>query len=486
MRFTASKARRVALVAALSGTLAVSPVAMQPASADLSQFTSNATGFALRVTVDLSGLPSAVKDAVQSNYSAARAALPAEQQAELPVQFPFVVDQYLGRSGAEASNSATKAYSVLGDGFKTLPSLTAEAAEQSRTQTLQTISLPSVQLPVLDATAGILRANVAAGPKVDAGATIASVNTSLQAVGALLPAELQSAYTELMTQINSTVATANTTLDDATDEISTALQGTPLASDPVVGPIVDSGTDLAAAVNLPVVPNPLSTTLATIKDVSSSTTAQKTDDGRASSDSVSVIKSVDLLGGLLNVGLINLASHSEAAGIPGSAKNTSACSIADVRLGGNNGVSLDGKSLYVEAGGKPVALPVPTDQVNGLKSQVDSLLSQAGISVDLCDASKASASPDGSSALQSVSAFVIEFAPKAPAAIDALRISAGDSLIKVRIDPTVETSAGAAQALNAPQVGGAQLPRTGSPALVSMLSGLLLTAGALTLRRRVR
>ncbi|HVE92891.1 MAG TPA: LPXTG cell wall anchor domain-containing protein [Actinomycetota bacterium] len=485
MKFTASKARRVALVAALSGTLALSPVAMQPASADLAQFSSNATGFALRVTVDLSGLPQTVKDTVQQNYTTTRAALPAAQQAELPEAFPFVVDQYLGRTTAEASTNTTKAYSVLGDGFRTLPALTATTIGDDKSSTLQTISLPSVQLPVLDATAGVLRAAVAAGPKVDGGASVASVDTSLQAVGALLPAELQAAFTDLITQINSAVTTANTTLDDTTDEVTAALAGTPLASDPTVGPIIDSSTDLATAIQLPAIPNPLSTNLASIKDVASSTTAQKTADGRASSDSVSIIKSVDVLGGLVNVGLMNLASHSEAAGTAGSAKNTSACSIADVRMGGNTGASLDGKSLYVEVGGKPVALPVPTDQVAAVKSQVDSVLNQAGVSVNLCDASKASASEDGTSASQSVSAFVIEFAPKAPVAIDALGIAAGDTLVKVRIDPTVETAVGA-QALNAPAVGGAQLPATGAPAMVSMISGLLLAAGALTLRRRVR
>jgi LPXTG-motif cell wall-anchored protein len=65
--------------------------------------------------------------------------------------------------------------------------------------------------------------------------------------------------------------------------------------------------------------------------------------------------------------------------------------------------------------------------------------------------------------------------------IEALGISAGDTPIRVVIDPTVQTAV-AAQ----PQVDEVQLPRTGAPLVATVMTGLVLAAGALLIRRKVR
>lgn len=483
---TATRLVRAVAVAALSSALALGPMVATASAADVSNFTAQGTGFALRVTVDMSGLPQAVKNAVQANYTTVRnAALPAVQ-AQLPVEFPFVIDQYVSRTTSDASSSLTKATSVLGDGFRNLGSVSADAVGQSNTSSLtDAVSIPSPTLPVLQASAGQLLASVATGPKVDGTASVASVTASLETIKALLPAAVQNVYTELQTTLNSTITTANTTLQGVAGEVSASLAGTPLASNPTVGPIVNNVTTLTSSLNLPAVPDVLSTKLAEVKDVVSKTTAQKAD-GKASSDAVSTIKSVDVLNGFVKVGVINLGSHSEAAGIIGSAKNSSTCSLADVRIGGNTGVSLDGSNVYIDVAGQPVALPVPAGQIASLKSQVDGVLSQAGVSVSLCDAAQHNAAADGTSASQAVSAFVIDVAPKVPAnlpaalqsALDGLGLTAGSQLIKVTIDPTVSTTAGAQAAVSP------ALPRTGPGAAATIFTGLMLTAGALILRRK--
>ena len=85
------------------------------------------------------------------------------------------------------------------------------------------------------------------------------------------------------------------------------------------------------------------------------TKAAKSNDGLAIADSVAQLKSLKVLGGLVDVGVLNLESHSNAAGTKGSAKNTSSCSIADVKVGGDAlGISLDGTNIFVEVSRSPL------------------------------------------------------------------------------------------------------------------------------------
>lgn len=496
MKTRGSRFARVVAAAVVAGAVALGPIGLTPAGADLSAFSATGTGFALRVTVDLSGLPDAAKTAIGDAYSTAYGALPAAAQAELPSEFPFVIDQYFAKTTSEASNSVTKAVSKLGEGFVDLPSVSADQPGQDNSQSVQSVVLPpadQLDISVLDAVTGALKATVQAGPKVDGQATIAQVNATLANVASMLPAELQGAFQTVVDAVNATITDAqaqlNQTLATAADEAEAAVAGTPLgdtlADNGIIdaGGVVDGVQDLAASIVLPQIPNPMVSGLAEVTEIDNVTTAQKTTDGKSSADAVSSIKSVDVLQGFVSVGLINLASHSEAAGVAGSASNSSSCSLADVRLGDTAGVSLDGSNLYVDVAGEPVAVPVVGQTVADLKAQIDGLLAQAGMSVELCDAAQAAAAQDGSSASQSVSAFRVTFEPKVPAGVDlsALGLNEGDSLIKVVIDPTVQTAVSAQ-----PQVSQAQLPRTGAPLAATVLSGLALTVGALSLRRRIR
>jgi LPXTG-motif cell wall-anchored protein len=489
---------RAVAASMVAATLVMVPLLATPASADLDSFQARGDGYALRVTIDLSSLeavlPAEAKTALETAWDTVRGAASPAEVAQLPADFPYVIDQYLARTTSDASSSLTKAVSVLGDGFLSLGSLTADAANPSPASTQKNFSIPDAGVVPLSGlitgTAGKLTASVASGPKVDGDATIASVVASLEALQ-VVPG-LEDALNTALAQLNSTVQDAVDTVQDTIagtsgtivgalpDELTSALTG--------AGVDVEDLVDTIAAIEVPELPNPVSLPFASIEDIVSKATAQRSTD-MAAADATSSIKAVDVLEGFLSASLIDLAAHSEAAGVAGSAKNVAACTIADLRLGDTAGVSLDGTNVYVDVAGEPVALPVPADEVAGLKQQVDDVLQQVGVSVELCDSSKATAAADGSSATQTVSAFIVTIEPKVPAgAIELLEgtplanLTAGSSLFKIVIDPTVTTAAGAVPALAAP----AQLPRTGAPAVATMISGAMLAAGALFLRRRVR
>lgn len=477
-----SRLSRAVLAAALGSMVVFGALGSTGAGADLQGFSANSQGFALRVTVDLSGLPAAAKGQIDGAYATARAALPADVQAKLPATFPYKIDEYFVKSASDASSSATKAMSVLTEGnLRSDPALVAEKAGETQSSTIQSAVIPEdSSLAVLTAAAGVLKSTVASGPKVEGNATLASVNATLENVASLLPNELKQAVTDLFATVNSTAATAESSLQTTINTVETTLIGAlPTDVKSTLPPVAQ--TDLSSLIDIPTVPNPLATNLASISELVNKTTSLR-DGDKASADAVSTVKSMTVLGGFISVSAINLAAHSEAAGVPGSAKNTAACSIADVRVGGNTGVSLDGKTVFVNVAGNPVGIPVVGDVVPQLKAQVDSVLSQAGLSVKLCDQDVHGASADGTSANQQVSGFVIEFAPKAPAAVPALGINAGDTLMKITIDPTVQTAAQAQPAVvTAPTQA---LPHTGASATGTAIFGIILIGGAYVLRRR--
>ena len=497
MRSRVKGLTRAVAASMVAASLVMVPLLGTPASADLQSFQARGDGYALRVTIDLSSLEAVLDDEVKTEletvWDSVRGTVSTAEVAELPESFPYVIDQYFVRTTADASSSLTKAVSVLGDGFVSLGSLTADASNPTPTSTVkEEIAIPDADtLPLLTGTVGKLTASVAAGPKVDGDATIASVVASLEALAANVEG-LEDALDTVIAALNTNAQEAVTAVQNTIVSTSGTLVGT--LPGELTSTLTGAGVDVetlaatVAAIEVPEVPNPVSLPFATIEDIASKATAQRSAD-MAVGDATSSIKAVDVLDGFLSVGLINLAAHSETAGTAGSAKNAAACSIADARLGDTAGVSLDGSNVFVEVGGEPVALPVPADEVAGLKQQVDQVLQEVGVSVELCDDSKATAAADGSSATQTVSAFIVTIEPKVPAsAVDALTgtplegLTAGSSLFKLIIDPTVTTSAGAAPALAAP----AQLPRTGAPAVATMISGAMLAAGALFLRRRVR
>ena len=495
MRKNFARLPRTAAAAVLAAVMIVGPLSFQSSAAELGSFSATGTGFALRVTVDLSGLPDDVKGDLEDAYATLLDEVPAAVAAELPSSFPFVIDQTLAETTSDATEKATNALSVLGKGFADLGSVEAVNVGDSKSSTLQSVSLPPendvAAVTAVTAKAGAITAEIVKGPRVDADAAFAEITATLTNLAAMLEAvapELTAAIQTLVDTLNDAVegvqTELNETVNEVADEIVDTLVGTPLGDtleEEGVIDVVEDGADLLTSLEIPELPNPLTTTLATIEAIESDTIAEKTSAGLASADATSTIKSVNVLEGFLTADLVNLAAHSEAGGISGSASNAASCSIADIRLGENTGVALDGTSIYVEVGGEPVAIPVVGDLVDTLKSAVDGVLEDAGIEVQLCDESKAEAADDGSSASQVVSGFIVSVAPPVPVDIEALGISAGDTPIRVVIDPTVQTAV-AAQ----PQVGEVQLPRTGAPLVATVMTGLVLAAGALLIRRKVR
>ncbi|MGH2760869.1 MAG: LPXTG cell wall anchor domain-containing protein, partial [Actinomycetota bacterium] len=214
----------------------------------------------------------------------------------------------------------------------------------------------------------------------------------------------------------------------------------------------------------------LSGDLASLTDLVNNTAAlQIANDGTAVAKSVASLASLDVLGGLVDVGLFNLSSESRAAGTPGSAKNTSSCSLADVNLGGGAlGISLDGQNITI--GGTQV--PIVGDLVGTVKGLVDGVLNTLGIDVALCDVAQKEADPDGTAAAQRVSALRVELAPL--------------GLFRLIIDPTVETAVAAAVGTPTSSTDPApNLPKTGAPIVATVLSGIALAGGALLVRRRL-
>lgn len=484
---------RVAGALSLAGAMLLGPLSPHGAGAELGSFASAADGYALRVVVDLSVLPAPVKAQIQTAYADMRSALPAEAQALLAEQFDFVIDQRFLETVTDAKAGITQADAYLARGLANFPTASSSEMDSSDSETTDSQQLPSADLKVLDLATGLLKTSVLAGPKVDASATLSEVGVALEKLGTLLPAELQTAFDQLVAAVNGAIDTANITLDAPLATVAETVSAA--TSDPALAPVVDllpEGTaptveNLTAALQqvltLPQVTDVLGPELASIKGLSDTARAQQTP-GVAVADAASKITSVDVLG-LLSIGLIEVKSHSQAAGTPGSASNTSTCSLADVRLGaGDDGVSLDGENLYVNG----ARVPVDTGAVGEVKSAVDSVLTTAGLSIALCDAVEREAADDGTSASQTVSALRVEFSPLAPADIAPLGISAGDPLIRVIIDPTVQTAVAAQpQAVTAaPDANIPSLPRTGASILVTVVVGAALAGGSYMVWRRIR
>lgn len=486
MAATRRSVPRVLTVIALVVGIALGPLMGLGRSAELSSMSGSASGFAFRVVVDLSGLPDPVKSQIQSNYETVRSALPAQAQSLLPSAFPFKVDQRFIETLSELGEQL-KAEALLGSGFT--EAARANGSGSSDTVNTAKRSIPSADLPIVSASVGDLLASITEGPSVTSEGTLASVDATLSnlASNSVLPLDLQSAIATVTATVNDTVDTVNGTVDGLLGDVAGEYSGA-LTSDPLLGavlqdtglaPIVSDPTSLADAIQLPNMSNALVDTLATVKNLDNDSVSRKLDSGVVLSQASSKLAGINVLD-MLHVSAVDLSSTSQAAGVAGSASNTSSCEIANVRLGDQNGVALDGKNLYVNG----QAVPVPLGEIAGVKSQVDQVLAAAGIKVTLCDAVESNAADDGTSANQTVSAFHVEIAPKLPVAIPALGMQEGDTLFRIILDPTVETAA-AAQVATTGSKDDPSLPRTGAAALATVLTGVGLAGGAFALRRRL-
>ncbi len=489
----AGKVWRGFAAASLVLVLAGGAVAGPASAAKLDSFAGTGTGYALRVTLDVRPLITAVP-ALQGVLDTVWASVPGQSGA-----FPGVIDQTFIKTTADADASSTKARSVLAEGLIDLDSVEATSVGQAFEKVVQTAKIPSADLPLVDAAVGTLKASISKGPGVNGSGTLADLGVDLSLDS--LPAGVA---TDLVDQLTATITDLTDGLtDDLTALLATSGVGADLA-DQLTGTIGDlTGTgsagqlgsltsglglgsvgdlDDAAAVEGALTglldvdalvsqitgllnSSLLEGALADLKGLVNFTKAARTNDGLAVADSVASMASLNVLGGLVDVGLLNLSSHSEAGGTKGSAKNTSSCSVADVKVGGDAlAMSLDGKNVFVNG----TAVPVAGDLVGQVKGVVDQVLNTLGIDVGLCEVAQVDAEADGSAAAQRVSALRVEVAPL--------------GLFNLVIDPTVETQAAAQVAV--PVSDEPALPRTGPVAIATILFGLGLAGAAMFVRKR--
>jgi len=471
------------------------PLAGASSASTLSSFSGKGNGYALGVTVDLSSLPASVLTPLGAAYTQLRNALPANLQAALPVKFTGVIDEKLIETLAQAGASQA-ANSAIGSGTVDLGKLLGGTSGASATTTgashvvTKSLQLPTKTMPLVGISAGVLDASIASGPTVSSAGVLSKVNASLAALLANLPSNIQAALAGVFSQVenavNTQISNANSTLGSQLGSVATTLNN---STDPVIGGLLTKAglgndttsqltTALTGAVKLPTLASGvLSGDVASITDLHNISNTAKLTTNKVTANASTNLANINVLG-LLNVDAIDVASHSEAAGVAGSAKNTSACKIADVKLGDANGVSLDGSNLYVNG----TAIPTPVGNLATIQSAITTVTQQLGLSVSLCDTAEKDASADGTAAAQRVSALRVEFAPTAPAAVGALGIAKGDKLFDIVIDPTVETSVAARVAVAA--ASNPNLPKTGAGALLSVLVGLGLAGTAIFLRRR--
>lgn len=496
LRSTRARVCRFIGAAGLAIIVAGGPVAGPAAAAELDQFSASGTGFALRVTLDVRELINQVP-ALQGVLDTVWAGVPGQSG-----PFPGVIDQTFIKTTSEADGSTTKARSVLGEGLLDLDAIEATSMGQSVEKVVQTVQIPNASLPLVEGAVGTLKAKISDGPGVDGSGTLANVGVGIpldlldttiaDAIVDQLQAVIDEITSELTTQLDSLLGSG------ASDELIGQLTGTigdladelP-ADDPLLGGLTDGlglgdPSDLAdegtveAALQTLLDPaalvdqitdllnsSLLEGALADLEGLVNITKAAQTGDAKAVADSTARLKQLNVLGGLVDVGVLNLSSHSEAAGVKGSATNDSSCSIADVKVGGGAlSVSLDGSNIWVN--GQPV--PVVGDAVAQIKGIADEVLAVAGIEVGLCEAAQVEAEADGTAAAQRVSALRVEVAPL--------------GLFNLVIDPTVETSV-AAQVAVAQEEETPALPRTGAGSVATIAGGLGLAVAAFFLRKRM-
>ncbi len=494
----AARVRRLIGAAGLALLVAAGPLAGPAAAAPLDSFSGLGTGYALRVTLDVRPLIAAVP-ALQGVLDTVWGSVPGQSGA-----FPGVIDQTLIKTTSEADGNVTKSRSVLAEGLLDLESIEATSIGQSLEKVVQTVALPSADLPLLTGAVGTLKAAIGKGPGVNGSGSLTSLGVGLP-LDDLAPAVLDDLITQLTATITDLTDNLTGTLTplletsglsvDLANSLTTTIDQLastlPVGSDLLGGLTSGLGLGSVADLSNPAAVTPaleslldvdslvsqitdlldaslLEGALADLTGLVNFTKAAKSGDGLAVADSVAELKSLNVLGGLIDVGVLNLEAHSEAAGTKGSAKNSSSCSIADVKVGGEAlGISLDGSNIFVN--GEPV--PVVGDLVAQVKGVVDQVLSTVGIDVGLCDAAQVEVESDGSAAAQRVSALRVEVAPL--------------GLFNLVIDPTVETSVAAQPVVAAPVEDDPTLPRTGAGAIATLLSGLGLAGGAFFARKRV-
>jgi hypothetical protein len=470
---------------ALAVAIAAGPIAGPASAAELNQFAGTGTGYALRVTLDL-------RDTLLEDILTPVLGPVVEAVSGKP--FTGVIDQYFIKTSSEADASNNKARSALAEGLINLDVVEATNIGQTVEKTVQNIALPSEDLSIISGTVGNLLASVLGGPNVAGTGELENLavglpieDLGLPALDDLLDGVLGDLLDDVQVVLEDVLGGAG--LGDLVNQLTgpicdltgqaglggllgeLGLGEADLCDTEALVPALTALLDIDALLELItglLGENLLSGNLAELQGLINITGTQKTADStKAVAGSAASLQSLKVLGGLVDVSLLNLKSTSEAGGVPGSAKNTSDCSIADVSIGGGAlDISLDGSSISI--GGQEIPLPIAE-----IKALVDGLLNALGIDVGLCETADVSAAADGRSASQSVSALRVEVAPL--------------NLFRLVIDPTVQTAVAAqvgTESTSTPDAPNPTLPRTGAGMAVSIFGGLGLALAAIMIRRR--
>lgn len=435
--------KRALFAVTLVGVIALGPLASPGSAAALAASASEASGFAVGITIDVPGVP---------GFEG--------------------VDQRIIETSSQLGD-VSKALAALGDGEH---SVEATSVGSSASQAVVSESFPQAT-PIFNATAGNLAAALTAD-KAEGDGVLSSLDVSLVNVhDDLFPDEVKDGFATVTTTMNDTIADANTALDAVlvglTDEFEAVCLDDPLGLGDALCDTLTTSEELSDAIDLPMLDNLATSTMVDVEDIQNETSAERTTSAVVS-DSTAQIGSMGVFG-LLHMDAIDLGSHSQAEGTAGSAKNNSTCSVSNLRVGDQDAVAFDGSALYV-AGEK---VPVPIDEVSAVKTVVDQLMADLGISVNTCDVVEGSVAEDGTSASQTVSALSVSISPQV----------AGTTIATITVDPAVTTDVSTQVVESAAPVPAADdtpsLPRTGPALLVTILGGLGLSTGALALRRKL-
>jgi hypothetical protein len=467
-------------------------VAAPASAAKLESFSGTGTGYALRITLDVRPLMNAVP-----------ALAPVVNQLWGSLNLGStagVLDQTFIKTSSDATGSDHKARSVLAEGLLDLDAIEALKVGDNLSKVVQTLQIPSADMPIIDGGIGTLKAAIPSATGVNGSGVLESVKVGLPLEGLGLVDDLTTVLdgllggltTQLEGVLEGLLGSGNTALVGGLTDTITGLAGnsgtsssllggltnalglgstTQLADETAVAGALDGLLDVDALVGQLtglLETSLLDGVLADLSGLINITKAARSSDGLAIADSAATLKKLNVLGGLVDVSLFNLKSHSEAAGVPGSAKNTSSCSLGDVKIGGDAlALGFDGKTIYLN--GQPV--PVVGGLVGQVKGVVDQVLQVLGIEVGLCENAQNDAEADGSAAANRVSALRVKVAPL--------------NLFSLVIDPTVETQAAAqvAAPVDTPE-SNPPLPRTGPATIATILSGIGLAGGALFARKR--
>lgn len=487
---------RAAGVGALVTALIVGPLtAPGAAAAELGAFSGTSNGFALRVVVDASGLLAAAPA-----LGSALEETGALQNGTLDVTL-LSTDGQADTDTAQAASTFIKGSPLLAELFPGDNHVQASPGNPQNSSDPRAFSLPGdvagTDFSIVSGTLQELSAAVTESPSATGLGRLGPVNASLDSVVDGLPQEARDALQQAVDELNATLETVRTQVDEVRDEAEAAGKPVEDAVSELLGPVptgttvddavdqlltaVDSTDDLVADV-----PNPLDllsnllTVDAPLSDVGVARTASGIE-----ANAASALGHVSVLGDIVTLDAVNLSAVAAATGSPGGATADASCDAVNLQVSDLDVLSLSDGVLSV--GGVDLDVNELTQPVRDAVNQVLGLLSVSVDAGELCRVTE-DAAADGNSASASAELAPISVGVGVP---EAARSAFGgaDTLASIMVDPTVQSAVTAHPQITQTeekQAAPTSLPRTGAGIFGTVVSGLALTGGAFAIRRWIR